>query len=344
MPDDLLVTRLDSVSTTSVMPSPAGVAGALSRIGYRIEEALADLIDNSIDAEAEHARVIFLRTANRITGALIIDDGCGITEQNINQAMQFGSDNEHGESDLGKFGMGLKSASFSQSSRFSVLTRANDGIRGRRWSRESIGNDWACEILDDGQCKELLDWSWSGIDLRQHGTIIWWEDLDQLEVTVSDLSKSLAQVIKSIDVHLGIIFHRFISDSRIEIVIDQWNTDEGSDGVPTTVKALDPFGYDRSGKEGYPISFDLKLENYPDLCLESHIWPRNSSDPAYKPGGGRGAAGMQGFYFYRNDRLIQTGGWNGYRTDSEPHFSLARVRVELPVQFDSYFRYIFSNI
>ena len=79
----------------------------------------------------------------------------------------------------------------------------------------------------------------------------WWEDLDQLEVTVSDLSKSLAQVIKSIDVHLGIIFHRFISDSRIEIVIDQWNTDEGSDGVPTTVKALDPFGYDRSGKEGY---------------------------------------------------------------------------------------------
>ena len=338
MPDNLLVARLNSVGTTSIPPSAAGIAGAFSRIGYRIEEALADLIDNSIDAKAEKVRVIFLRTDDRVTGALIVDDGIGMTEPGIDQAMQFGSDVDHEELDLGKFGMGLKSASLSQSNRFSVLSRADDGIKGRRWSRESLDSDWACEILDVSQCEELLNRSWSGIDLSQHGTIVWWEDLDQLEVTISDLSKSLTQVIKSIDVHLGITFHRFISDSRIEIIIDQWNTDEGGDGLPITVKPLDPFGYNDPGKEGYPVSFVLKLEGHLNLCLESHIWPRNSNEPAYRPGGGRGAASMQGFYFYRNDRLIQTGGWNGYRTDSEPHFSLARVRVELPIEFDSYFR------
>jgi hypothetical protein len=73
------------------------------------------------------------------------------------------------------------------------------------------------------------------------------------------------------------------------------------------------------------------------LKLQAHIWPPHSSGTGYELGGGN-VASRQGFYFYRNDRLIQAGGWNGFRGEAEPHSSLARVSVDLPPEMDSIFR------
>jgi hypothetical protein len=101
---------------------------------------------------------------------------------------------------------------------------------------------------------------------------------------------------------------------------------------------LDPFSYGNSGKEGYPKRFTIQLPPHKKLQLECHIWPPKSNEAGYKLGGGKVSA-RQGFYFYRNDRLIQAGGWNQCREDdSEPHLSLARVKVDLPACLDSDFK------
>ena len=100
---------------------------------------------------------------------------------------------------------------------------------------------------------------------------------------------------------------------------------------------LNPFGYPLSGAKNYPKRFRIKLENVGNLTLTAHIWPRKSRDPGYMLGGGK-VSSRQGFYFYRNNRLIQAGGWNGFRhDDAEPHLSLARVAVDLPSNAEGHF-------
>jgi hypothetical protein len=106
----------------------------------------------------------------------------------------------------------------------------------------------------------------------------------------------------------------------------------GQAGLPREIHALDPFAYKRSGKAGYPRKITLKFEGS-HLPLSCHIWPPKATQPEYKLGGK--VSQRQGFYFYRNGRLIQAGGWNGWRDDdTEPHLSLARVHVDLPLELD----------
>lgn len=113
---------------------------------------------------------------------------------------------------------------------------------------------------------------------------------------------------------------------------------EETAGIPIPVRPLDPFSYPSTGSKDYPKILNIDLQSKQTLKLEFHIWPPKSSAPGYKLGGGK-VASRQGFYFYRNDRLIQAGGWNGCQSDdAEPHLSLARVRIELPSSLDSLFK------
>ena len=113
-------------------------------------------------------------------------------------------------------------------------------------------------------------------------------------------------------------------------------TGEPEHGIKVQVKPLDPFAYPLSGSTDYPQNFSIHVSGVDTLEAEAHIWPPNSEKPEYRLG--QRAAARQGFYFYRNDRLIQAGGWNGLlHHESEPHLSLARVRVELPITLDSSF-------
>jgi hypothetical protein len=105
----------------------------------------------------------------------------------------------------------------------------------------------------------------------------------------------------------------------------------GKAGVPYPVKALNPFGYRLSGNQDFPKTFHAKANGAPNIDLVAHIWPANSEAPEYRLPGG--ANSKQGFYFYRNNRLIQSGGWNGLR-EAEPHSSLARVAVDLDPSLD----------
>jgi hypothetical protein len=326
----------EPIAAKRVPPDPEGTAAFMSRIGYSLEEALSDIIDNSIDATAGAILVRFVRGADRINQILIIDDGKGMLSDELQAAMQYGVRQVHSKADLGKYGIGLKAAAFSQCKSLSVLSRKETMSSGRRWTSESIKDDWRLEELDPGQARNFLDLNWLPVSTKEKGTIVILDKLDSLPSAMNEFNKNLQKMILDLSVDFGLRFHKFLEAGSIRIVID---TTAGVDQLPDTqieVEPLDPFGYPKTGKAGYPANFELSIADS-TLKATAHIWPAKSKDPNYKLGSGRVAA-RQGFYFYRNRRLIKAGGWHNLQGDTEPHSSLARVLIEMPPELDSVFR------
>jgi hypothetical protein len=132
---------------------------------------------------------------------------------------------------------------------------------------------------------------------------------------------------------LAIAFHRFLSGRphKVRIAIDIYDARSRECGLPSQLDPLDPFAYGQSGHADFPASLSLDGPYKGQIAVKAHIWPPNSAVPEYKLPGG--ANSRQGFYFYRNNRLIQGGGWNGIR-EVEPHSSLARLEIDITPDFD----------
>lgn len=133
--------------------------------------------------------------------------------------------------------------------------------------------------------------------------------------------------------YLSLAFHRFLSGRarNVKISIDIFDQETGMAGIPVYLDPLDPFDYGQSGRTGYPTALFIEGSYKKSISINAHIWPPNSVAPGYKLPGGSNA--RQGFYFYRNNRLIQGGGWNGIR-EAEPHSSLARLEIDIAPTFD----------
>ena len=121
---------LPTTSEKNNPPDAGGTREAFSRIGYKLEEAIADIVDNSIDAKARNILIRFVQNQNSIIRVVIVDDGHGMTSETILKAMQFGARITHKGKDLGKYGIGMKSASFSQCDSLTVISKANKKING----------------------------------------------------------------------------------------------------------------------------------------------------------------------------------------------------------------------
>ncbi len=317
-------------------PDPTRLIFALRQIGYNLEQALADLLDNSIAAKADSILIRFICDHQSIRSLAIVDNGHGMSGNELSEAMRFGSSRDRSLSSLGKFGMGLKLASLSHARSLSVLTRHDGRPYGRRWTLDGINAGWECDVLSQKEVESTLQRRWGPIDLSRNGTLVVWDDIDRFSQSPGGLRASLRTLQKKIEVHLGLAFHRYLEKGKVRIWLDQQIVGTPEHGIRVTLKPLNPFGYPESGRPDYPKMFPVSIEGIGTIETEAHIWPPNSELPAYKLG--HKAASRQGFYFYRNDRLIQTGGWNGVvQNDSEPHSSLARVRVDLPPELDEEF-------
>jgi hypothetical protein len=330
--------KIQTEGTEQLIPDAKGSGEIFSRLGYKLPDAIADLVDNSIDAEAGNILIRFIRTDDQILRVIILDDGRGLEKKSISEAMRVGSSFGKSKASLGKYGIGLKSASLSQANSFSVLSVSNSVGVGRKWTLDNIRKNWLCDVLNGKQIEEYLSHDFGPISLNGSGTMIVWEELQHLRVNANTIEATLNKSIKSLMRDIGLRFHRFISRGQLKVFIDVQSSGMPISGIHFTVSPLDPFSYETSGKEGYPKSFNIELPPYGKLKVETHIWPAKSTEQGYKLGGGK-VSSMQGLFIYRNDRLIQTGGWNGCRDDdSEPHLSLARVLVNLPPEFDSTFQ------
>ena len=320
----------------SIPPDPALLIRALRQIGYSLESAIADLVDNSITAGARTILIRFVTDSAGIQRLVVADDGEGMTAARLRTAMKFGSDQNLTQRSLGKFGMGLKLASLSHGQSLTVLTRRDGKASGRRWTVSGIERGWECDSIATSDADELLDAPWSQVRLARSGTLVIWEDIDRLPTNGKGIRDTLRSIQRRLQLHLGLCFHRFLEADSVRILLDQQMLGTSEQPHFVAIRPLNPFGYRQSGRPDYPKAFAFDLGPKLSLTAVAHIWPANSSDPEYKLG--NKAASRQGFYFYRNDRLIQAGGWNGLvQHDSEPHSSLARISVDVSESFDSIF-------
>jgi hypothetical protein len=318
-------------------PDPA-LFKALAALGYTLPEAIADLVDNSIDAKAKNVLVRIVRDRQRPLAVLVIDDGHGITDDRIDECMRVGGSRDYDDEALGMFGMGLKTASFSQAASLAVFSKApNSEPTGRMWVPERARHDWSCDVVDPVFAGELLMTDWEQLSTRRNGTVVRWDDVFDFKRPMANVDRYISSILVAIGKHLGLLFHRFLSRSQVTIHLDVQNVDSSTIKIPVQVASLDPFAYPAPGNAAYPKLYTVdggaELGKVP---LKAHIWPPRLRVPGYRLGGGS-VASKQGFYFYRRDRLIQAGSWNDLR-DSEPHLSLARVEIDLAAPFDRLFQ------
>ncbi|GGB55683.1 ATP-binding protein [Blastomonas aquatica] len=322
---------LATVDHMLLRPEGKGTIRALSRIGYELPAAIADIIDNSIDAEATRVEVTFLRNDHEITAVTIADDGRGMDMAALRTGMQFAGRTDHDAGDLGTYGMGLKSASFSQSKTMTVISRQSGNVVASRWSVEAIDNDWRCEVLDPVKAGNVFDELCLRGKAPSCGTLVIWERLDRLVVSqqADALDEYLSTAMPRLEAHLGLTFHRFLESGALSIAIVVRH-ERRALALPRPVRPHNPFHYPNPGASGWPKALDCEFPGLGTLSLDAHIWPAGSSADGFLLGSRKGVE-HQGFYFYRNNRLIQAGGWNGVvKGDQDPELLLARVAIELP--------------
>lgn len=313
------------------LPPDAGYGRALTNQGYGFEVAVADLIDNSLDAGATKVVVHFLRDAKQILTLLIIDNGRGMDEAGLIDAMTVGRQRAYGENALGMYGTGLKAASLSHASALTVVSRTKrTRAAGRRVTAQGIKDGFRCDTVDPRYAQDLVD-RYDGI-IEWHGTVVRWDQVRAFgTVAPGQSDQFLSKAIARLETHLGLYLHRFLQRG-LQLDIAVWDVSANADGLGEevdhiSVEALDPFGYKVPGRKGYPRNFIAPVEGLGRIRLTAHIWPPKSKQAGFRQIGA--LADRQGFYFYRNDRLVQAGGWNGLR-NPEGHLALARVAVDLP--------------
>ena len=317
----------------SLPPNYKKLDGALRSIGYSFEVAVADIIDNSIDAKASNVLVRLVTRPDSHLDLAIWDDGWGMDAATLKEAMRFGADVSEDIDRLGKFGLGLKLASLSQAREVKVVTSRNGALSGRAWLETGIAKGFVSTIYDKKECKSLLSQIGADRKLAKNGTVVWWSGLYRVGHNRGSPEEHAQKLMRRLASQLALAFHRFLSGRarRIKITLDIYDLTSRSGGLPFEIDALDPFAYSHSGRAGYPANMKVGEGFDGRVKIKAHIWPPNSTLPEYKLPGGTNA--RQGFYFYRNNRLIQGGGWNGIR-EAEPHASLARLEIDLSPDVD----------
>src|SRR5262249_32109340 len=156
-------------------------ADIFSRLGYKISDAIADLVDNSVDEQARKVHIRFVRGTDGIHNVIIADNGNGMSDEELREAMRVGSRSSKSDKQLGKYGIGLKSASLSQAETVTVLTRQGKSVIGRRWTLENVRNNWSCDILQVSDVQRALNGTFGEFRITKSGTVIIWERLEHLK-------------------------------------------------------------------------------------------------------------------------------------------------------------------
>ncbi|MGW5703482.1 ATP-binding protein [Amycolatopsis japonica] len=319
------------------LPPDPSTLDAIGR-NHSMETALADLVDNSIDAGATHVLVQIVKTGGRPRSLYIVDNGHGMTPTTIDTAMTVGRRREYRGSDLGHFGLGLKAASFSQARSLTVMSKAaGEEAVGRRWRLDDgPQRGFACDVVPGQFAEAEFNRSWR-VPLDGTGTVIRWDDVVPFAATndPKHVEKILNHMITAACQHLGMVFHRFLERDKINIDFEVRDVDGGFVGPPIPVTPLDPFGYSRSARPDFPKTLTAELDGL-RLRFRCHLWPGRSSSAQFMLTGN--PTDHQGLYFYRRERLLQAGGWVGVHV---PHkrLSFARVEVEIDNEAVSLFQF-----
>jgi hypothetical protein len=319
----------------SVEPSAARLTGSLRDVGYDFPSAVADLVDNSIAAGASRVE-IEIEFAGADSRVLIADDGCGMTANGLAEALRFGSRRVYGRGDLGRYGLGLKTASLSQCRTVTAVSRRPNSSRTsiRQLDLDLIAewDEWL--IVDPGRTattqrsREFLD--------RGFSTVIAWENLDRVlperRPEGAWARRRLGSLIRRAVEHLGMVFHRFIEGDhpvgKVDIVVNG-----------EKIRAWNPFAPEESATVILPEQiFELTIGDLMGTVrLTRYVLPPRDSFSSVaefeRMSGPLKWNRQQGLYIYRVGRLVQWSGWAGIRAIDE-HTKLARAALDFDTDLD----------
>ena len=311
-------------------PSAACLSASMRDLGYSLETAVADLVDNSISADATIVDIVCDPSQARPTLA-IIDNGCGMDADDIVIAMRHGSTNpkkERSHRDLGRFGLGLKTASFSQGRTLTVVSKKHTAICGAEWNLDLIESkdDWFLSILDDADIAAL-----PYVDrLEGHGTVVIWSDLDRLieDESGSRRDEIVNEKLDIVEKHISLVFHRYLSgdirgQKKIAISVN---------GHP--IEAFDPFCRKNAATQLLPE--EIVYIGDAAVHMQPFILPHHSRLTAREYDFYQSRSDFisnQGAYIYRNGRLMAWGDWFRLIPKGEAT-KLARVQIDFPNSLD----------
>ncbi|MEW6330297.1 MAG: ATP-binding protein [Pseudomonadota bacterium] len=328
------------MSGIEVIPSAKRLIKSLRDMGYDFPQAVADVVDNSIEAKASIV-AIDIEFDGDNSWVRIADNGTGMKPDQLREAMRYGAERGYDADDLGKFGLGLKTASMSQCQCLSVASRWNPDradIAAYSWDLEHIERTNKWEILP-------LDRNGLGPAIREPlkdttGTVVLWQRLDRIlgykHPYGEQARKQLSRMCRDVEAHLAMVFHRFLSGEvrgrRLKLLLN------GNE-----IKAWDPFcRTETKTKALQTIRVLLEHEGVSgEVLFEPFILPHkddfSSSDAFNQASGPSNWNQQQGFYIYRAGRMIQSGGWSNLRAPDE-HTKLARVAVSFAPKLDEAFK------
>ena len=323
-----------------VIPSAKRLINSLRSLGYEFPTAVAELVDNSIEADATEI-VINVEFDGENSWVIIADNGRGMSGDQLKEAMRYGSESEYNEKSLGKFGLGLKTASFSQSKRWIVATRTgspDNPITAFKWDLAHVNKTDRWEILPIDE--KNLEYKMVEALQNKTGTVILWKHLEIVlgyeNPNTKHAQRKLVNLCRDLEEHLAMVFHRFLMSEvhgkNLRIFL---NNNE--------IQPWDPFARkEKATRARDAIRIPVEHDGvHGDVVIEPYILPPSKSFSTThahaKAAGPKKWNQQQGFYIYRNDRMIQSGGWCRIRTIDE-HTKLARFALNFTSKIDGAFK------
>lgn len=311
------------------MPSPNVLMNSMRSIGYSFQTALADIIDNSISAGAKN---IWISSPinDKDLFLSILDDGDGMGDQFLFNAMKYGSDREnYGPNDLGRFGIGLKSASLSQCRVLTVASKKDGNIVAYQWDLDTVLETkiWNCLKLEQKEIKNIP--SLKDLNKLVKGTLVVWQKFDIIsKKSNGHIREALSEEMEFAEKHISLVFHRFLNNKfkPLKIYI---NGDR--------LVGFDPFLEDHAKTDATrPSEMSVKGSI---IKVQTFILPHQndlSTEDIERIGGIESLRNDQGFYIYRNDRLIIYGTWFRLASNSVSGelYKYGRIKVDIPNTLD----------
>jgi len=344
------------------IPAAKRTINALKDIGYELNSAVADIVDNSISRGK--AKNIFIEFGIDTKGKLllsIVDDGKGMDSKRLEEAMRIGSNNDdYGPGDLSKYGMGMKTASMSQAMKLTVFSKMSSSYRTAfSWDLHHVNkhDKWEIFKLTSNEITErinkldsILSKSALSVTKKQSWTLVLWEDLDKLQQSYDSYKSSVLATkfintsADHLEIYLRLVFNRFISGEnnlkKTNIYLNE-----------VKLKSLDPFCRNEQHTKDLPLSDKngnfIISDEYPPITIKRYVLPTNPLKPGdfkfsshetwEEAKGNLSWNEAQGYYIYRNNRLIDWGGW--FKTKKiDEHDKLARACIDLTEEHDDLFK------
>lgn len=310
--------------TQKAEPEASSMIETFRAIGYNIETAVADIVDNSISANAKNIWINF-EWKGAETWLSIKDDGSGMDNEELIQAMRPGSKNpleDRSNKDLGRFGLGLKTASFSQARKLTVISKKKE--------HDTVFWTWDLDYVHNTSNWHLINlmpagFSTKALDKLPSGTLVIWNEIDRVVRHLKQDDKSLDKfltIMEQVKKHLAMVFHRFIESKKVKIFFQDCE-----------IKPWNPFLIEEKATQLFP---EEPLHNG-KVILKGFVLPHKSriNEEIYKEAEGtKGWNEHQGFYIYRNERLLLAGDWLGMFRKEE-HYKLVRIQIDLPNSLDA---------